>query len=174
MPAEVVLGCGLDVGVELDRERARRVGRELRRHEAMAKATSVLRRRDVSAQELDARLSRAHVDPTTRGQVVARLDEAGAVDDDRFASRRAQVLAERGAGDALIRHDLSGRGIAVESIEAAVSLLEPEPARAARVVERRGSSPKTMRYLAGKGFSEDAIESALEDGVAEDAPPVVF
>ena len=38
LPAEVVLRAGLDVGVELDRERARRVRRELRRHEAMAHA----------------------------------------------------------------------------------------------------------------------------------------
>jgi len=169
-----VLRCGLDFGVKLDRERARRVGRELRRHEAMSRATNLLRRRDVSAQELDARLARAQVDPTTRAEVVSRLDELGVVDDNRFASRRAQVLAERGAGDELIRHDLSGRGITVEGIEAALSQLEPESARAARIVERRGSSPKTVRYLAGKGFSEDAIESALEGAVAEDAPPVVF
>jgi SOS response regulatory protein OraA/RecX len=174
LPAEVVLRCGLDVGVELDRERARRVGRELRRHEALARATKVLRRRDVSAKELDARLARARVDPTTRAEVVTRLDEVGVVDDNRFASRRAQALAGRGAGDELIRHDLSARGVAVESIDAAVSLLEPEPARAARVVARRGSSPKTARYLAGKGFSEDAIESALEGAVADDARPVVF
>jgi regulatory protein len=160
--------------VELDRERARRVGRELRRHEAMARATNVLRRRDVSAKELDARLARAHVDPTTRAEVVTRLDEVGVIDDNRFASRRAQALAERGAGNDLIRHDLSGRGIVAESIEAAVSLLEPERARAARVVKRRGSSPKTARYLAGKGFSEDAIESTLDRAVAEDAPPDVF
>jgi regulatory protein len=174
LPAEVVLRSGLDVGVELDRERARRVARELRRHDAMTRATNVLRRRDVSVQELDARLERAHVDPTTRAEVVTRLDEVGAVDDERFASRRAEMLAERGAGDELIRHDLSGRGIAVEAVEAALEPLEPERARAARLVARRGSSAKTARYLAGKGFSEDAIESALAEAVAEDAPPAVF
>ena len=134
----------------------------------------MLRRRDVSLKELDARLERAHVDPSTRAEVVTRLDAVGAVDDSRFATGRAQLLAERGAGNALIRHDLSGRGIAVESIEAAVSLLEPEPVRAARVVERRGSSPKTARYLGAKGFAEDAIEAALTEAVAEDAPPAVF
>jgi regulatory protein len=174
LPAEVVLRSGLGVGVELDRERARRVGRELRRHQALARATNVLRRRDVSVKELDARLERAHVDPTTRAEVVTRLDEVGLIDDERFASGRAQVLAERGAGNELIRHDLSGRGIGGEVIEAAVGLLEPESTRAARVVERRGSSAKTGRYLAGKGFSGDAIESALDAPIAEDAPPAVF
>jgi regulatory protein len=174
LPAEVVLRAGLDVGVELDRERARRVRRELRRHEAMARAVGVVRRRDVSRAELDERLERAHVDPSTRAEVVTRLNDVGVVDDARFANQRAQALAERNAGDELIRHDLSGRGIAAESIEAAVSLLDPEPVRAARVVDRRGPGSKTARYLAGKGFSQDAIESACGEAVAEDAPPAVF
>jgi SOS response regulatory protein OraA/RecX len=161
------------VGVELDRERARRVRRELRRHEAMAKAASVIRRRDVSTAELDTRLERAHVDPATRGEVVERLSAAGAVDDVRFAEQRARGLAERNAGDLLIRHDLAARGISMETIEACIESLEPETARAQRVVERRGVGPKTARYLAGKGFSEDALEAAYGEAVAEDAPPVV-
>ena len=173
LPAEVVLRAALNVGVELDRERARRLRRELRRHDAMVKAAGVIRRRDVSRAELEDRLERAHVDPATRAAVVARLDDAGAVDDARFARHRAQSLSERSAGDLLIRHDLSGRGISSESIEAAIELLEPEPERAARVVLRRGAGLKTARYLAGKGFSEDAIASACSEAVAEDAPPAV-
>ena len=133
----------------------------------------MLRRRDVSAHELEERLERAVVDPVTRAELVTRLDDAGLVDDSRFAERRAQALAERNAGDDLIRHDLSARGVSAERIEAAVSLLEPEPVRAARIVERRGSGPKTARYLTGKGFSEDTVESALERVVADDAPPAV-
>jgi regulatory protein len=140
----------------------------------MGKAANVLRRRDVSAKELGERLERAHVDPATRSEVVARLDEVGVVDDERFARSRAQALAERHAGNAFIRHDLSERGLSAECVEAAIAPLEPEAVRAARVVERRGSSPKTARYLAGKGFSEDAIEAVLEEAIAEDAPPAVF
>jgi regulatory protein len=164
----------LDVGIEVDRERARRIRRELRRHEAMAKAAGVLRRREVSAAELEERLERARVDPATREEVVTRLGDAGAIDDARFAQARAESLAERNGGNLLIRHDLSGRGISAETVESAIALLEPETARAARVVEKRGAGPKTARYLAGKGFSEEAIESAYEEAVAEDAPPAVF
>ena len=36
-------------------------------------------------------------------------------------------------------------------------MLEPETARARRIVERRGPGPKTARYLLGKGFGEDSI-----------------
>jgi regulatory protein len=167
------LRAGLDLGVELDRPRARRVARELRRHEAMAKAAGVIRRRDVSTAELATRLERAQVDPATRSEVVERLSASGAIDDARFAEQRARSLAERNAGDLLIRHDLSNRGISREVVEAAIESLEPETDRARIVVERRGRGRKTARYLAGKGFSEDAIESACGEAVAEDAPPVV-
>jgi regulatory protein len=166
LPAEVVLRAGLDVGVELDRARARRVRQELRRHEAMEQAARVLRRRDVSAAELDARLDRARIAPAVRSETIERLTDAGAVDDARFARARAQALADRGAGDLLVRHDLAGRGIAAPAIEEAIALLEPERVRAARVCGRRGSGAKTARYLARKGFSEEAIESSCAEGVA--------
>jgi regulatory protein len=173
LPAEVVLRAGLDVGVELDRERARRVRRVLRRHEAMERAARALRSRDLSAAELDARLDRANVPPAARAEAIGRLTDAGAVDDDRFARSRAQALAGRGAGDSLVRHDLETRGIAAEAVEAAIESLEPEHVRAARLCARREAGPKTARYLARKGFSDDAIETSCAEAVAEHDPPVV-
>jgi regulatory protein len=173
LPAEAVLRAGLDVGVELDRERARRLRRELKRHETMERAARALRSRDLSAAELDARLDRAKVPSATRAEAIERLTAVGAVDDERFALSRAAALAERGAGNFLVRHDLETRGIAAGPIEAAIASLDPEHIRAARVCAARGRGPKTARYLARKGFSEDAIESAYADAVAEDGPPVV-
>jgi SOS response regulatory protein OraA/RecX len=168
-----VLAAGLDVGVELDRARARRVRRELVRHEAMTKAARSLASRNLTEKELTERLSRAEVGPAARGEALERLVRAGAVDDERFSSGRAAVLAERGAGDALIRHDLTGRGIAVELVQAALGALEPESARAVRIVERRGPSLKTARHLARKGYSRESIEGACGDAIAEGAPPAV-
>jgi regulatory protein len=139
----------------------------------MEQAASVLRRRDVSAAELHARLDRARIAPAARSETLERLTDAGAVDDARFARARAQALADRGAGDLLVRHDLAARGIAPAAIDDAVALLEPENVRAARICDRRGSGVKTARYLARKGFSEEAIESSCTEGVAEDGPPAV-
>lgn len=147
--------------------------RELKRHEAMTRAARALRSRDLSASELDARLDRANVAPATRAATIERLTDAGAVDDKRFAFSRAQALADRGAGDFLVRHDLELRGIPAEAIEVALASLEPETTRAARICLRRGAGPKTARYLARKGFSEDAIESSCAESVAEHDPPVV-
>jgi regulatory protein len=139
----------------------------------MEQAARVLRRRDLSAAELDVRLDRARIAPGARSETIARLTEAGAVDDARFASARARALADRGAGDLLVRHDLAARGIAPASIEEAIAALEPESVRAARICARRGRGATTARYLARKGFSEDAIESSCAEGIAEDAPPAV-
>ncbi len=169
LPAEVILASGLVVGAELGRERARRLNRELRRHEAMSRAARALARRDLSERELGERLERSRIGPAARDEAVARLAGVGIVDDERLARRRAELLAERGSGDALIRHDLAGRGIAQELVEAALAALEPEQARAVRILRERGSSLKTARYLVRKGFSEESIG----DPVAEDAPPAV-
>jgi SOS response regulatory protein OraA/RecX len=173
LPAEVLLAAGLDVGVELDRARVRRLRSELRRHEALARASRSIARRDLSQQELAERLARADITPVAREEAVGRLVEAGAVDDERLARNRAGLLAERGGGDALIRHDLLGRGIAAELVESAVAGLDPESLRAARIVERRGATPKTARYLGRKGFSDEAVESVCQEPVAEGAPPAV-
>ena len=139
----------------------------------MERAARALRSRDLSAAELDARLDRAKVAPAARAETIARLSEAGAVDDDRFARSRAQALAGRGAGDFLVRHDLESRGLSAEAVEAAIASLEPEVVRAAGICSRRGAGPKTAHYLARKGFSDDAIESACAEGIAEHDPPVV-
>jgi SOS response regulatory protein OraA/RecX len=139
----------------------------------MERAARVLRSRDLSVAELDARLDRARIAPALRGETIERLAEAGAVDDERFAESRARALADRGAGNLFVRHDLETRGVAPSAVEAAIELLDPESVRAARICARRGTGPKTARYLARKGFSEDAIETACTEGIAEQDTPAV-
>jgi len=74
---------------------------------------------------------------------------------------RAAGLADRGAGDALIRHDLALAGIDEDVIEHALAALDAEHARAERIVARRGADAKTARYLAGKGFSQDVVHAVV-------------
>jgi SOS response regulatory protein OraA/RecX len=139
----------------------------------MGRAARALGRRELSTTELDERLARSRVPPATRRETLSRLSEVAAVDDERFARHRAELLAERGSGDALIRHDLERRGIARELVVGALAALEPEEKRADRMVATRGATLKTARYLATKGFSEESIENACAKGIAEDAPPAV-
>ena len=168
LPAEVVLRAGLAAGVELERPLLRRLRRELRRHLALATATRALRARPLSARALDERLRRRRFVPRERAAALAVLQQAGFIDDERFASARAAALAERHSGDALIRHDLRHQGIDEDTIEQAVSSLQPESVRAVRAAASRTSPIAKARYLARRGFEDGAIEAAVGDAVAEE------
>jgi SOS response regulatory protein OraA/RecX len=169
LPVEVVVRVGLASGTELQRPLLRGLRRELRRHRALATATRALRSRPLSARRLDERLQRAGFVAGERAEALAVVRRAGFVDDERFAVARAELLASRDRSDALIRHDLLSQGIAGEAVERALDALEPEAARAARAAAaRRGGAAAKGRYLARRGFGEDAIEAALGSTVADE------
>jgi regulatory protein len=163
LPAESVLAAGLDAGVLLDRERVRRLRTELRRVEARSAALSALSRRDLSLAALRGRLAAEGVAPVDREAAVETMERAGLVDDRRFARERASALAARGAGDALIRDDLERRGLAGELVGEAIASVEAEADRARRILADQGSSPRVLRRLLAKGFSEDALDGLIAD-----------
>jgi regulatory protein len=132
--------------------------------DAVETALRALRHRDRSVAELDARLQERGVGETERQETLETLARIGYVDDERFARTRAEQLAARAAGDALIRHDLEGRGIDPELVVAVLDALEPERDRAHRIAATRGRSIKTTRYLASRGFGHDALEAVVAGG----------
>jgi regulatory protein len=133
-------------------------------------AARALRHRDRSREEIDGRLRRAGVADAARLDALEALERVGYVDDARFAVGRAAALAERGYGDAAIRHDLEGRGVEGATIAAALEQLEQEVERARALVGRLGASLQTANRLARKGFTEDSLEGAGLDGVPETEP----
>jgi regulatory protein len=161
LPVDVVARAGLSEGRQLDRPALRLLGRELRRAEALSVAARALRTRELSGQRLAELLAAAAVAPAAAAESLDLLAGAGLVDDRRFARGRAEALAERGWGDAAIEHDLERQGIDPELVRAALEELADELERARKVVERRGRSPKTARYLASKGFGEEAVGVAV-------------
>jgi regulatory protein len=168
LPEEVVVRAGLSDGIALDRPILRTLRRELRRHRALAAATRALRTRSLSKRRLDERLRRAGFVAHERAEALAILSRAGFVDDERFALARAELLAGRGAGDALIRHELRNQGVDEETNARALSALEPEAIRATRAAAAKGRGVAAARYLARRGFGEEAIEAAVDDIVAGD------
>lgn len=168
LPAVVVARTLLRVGIELDRPRARELRRELRRAEALGVAARALRHRDLSAGGVAARLEHAGVAAPDAEEALATLQEVGWVDDARFATRRAEVLAERGWGDAAIAAELERQAVARDAADGAVAALPPEHERADAIVARRGAGARTAAYLARRGFGEDAVERAAGPSVAED------
>ena len=167
LPVDVAVVVGLAVGERLDRARLRALRRELRRHEALAAAAGALRHRDLSRRALDARLARRSVAPPERGEALKVLERAGILDDARFGSTRAQILAERGWGDAAIRADLERQALPDDLIGPALEALPPESERARALVLRHGVGLATARRLARKGFGDDAIEAAAGPAIAD-------
>ncbi len=162
LPAGVVVRAELRVGRRLDRESARRLARELRRANALARATRALSARDRSRGELVARLDEAGVSEAAREEALSSLEAAGLLDDGRVAESRAGELARRGYGDAAIRVDLQRRRISSETISAAIEELEPEAERARRVLEGKEQTPAVLRRLASRGFSRDTLETIAD------------
>jgi regulatory protein len=167
IPVDVAARSGLAPGLELDRERLRTLGRELRRSEAVAAAARVLARRDHSEQSVREALERKGIRGPEREEAVATLRRHGALDDERFAHARAGSLADRGLGDAAIRFRLERDGIEPESLEHVLAALEPERDRAVRLAARRGATTRTARWLAARGFATESIEAAI-GGIADD------
>ena len=168
LPATVVVRAELRVGRRLDRESARLLARELRRANALTRATRALSSRDRSRGELVARLDEAGVPETARDEALRSLEASGFVDDARMAESRARDMARRGYGDAAIRSDLRTRRIDSETISAAIENLEPEAERVLSIVEGKERTPAMLRRLASRGFSRDSLE-ALAVSLASDA-----
>jgi SOS response regulatory protein OraA/RecX len=160
---EAVLETRLAVGRELDRSCARALARALRRQRAESVALRALARHDRSRASLDARLAGAGVAAAERQHVLGRAERSGLVDDARFAATRAHQLAERGFGDLLVLADLERQGVDEHVARDAVVALDPEADRAARIIARRGATPQTLRYLASRGFGEEALEAFVAD-----------
>ena len=129
--------------------------------DGLERALSALERRERSTAQVERYLAERGVDDAEREAILETLSRTSLVDDRRFAETRASSLAERGAGDVRIRHDLAQAGIDRDVIGDVLGALPAELERAERIAARRGVSPKTARYLAGKGFSEEVVRAAV-------------
>jgi SOS response regulatory protein OraA/RecX len=128
---------------------------------AVETALRALRHRDLSFRELEQRLREKGFDKAERAEALETLERTGLLDDVRFAESRARSLAHRGASDAAIRYALGVAGVAREVADDAMQALEPEAERAKAIAARRGSGPKTARYLRGKGFSDEVVAGVV-------------
>jgi len=163
---EALARAGISKGTDLDRPRLRTLVHELRRARALGVAGRALERRDLSEQRVRERLARAGIAPAGTDEAVGMLRGLGVLDDRRFAAARAATLAKRGLGDAAIRFDLELQGVEGAVLEEALSEVEPERDRAKRIVSSRGEGGATARYLARRGFGEDAVEAAAATSIA--------
>ncbi len=135
--------------------------------DAFGAVVAALARRDLTAAELEERLTRAGFDADARADAIERAAAAGYLDDERVAFERARRLAERNASDEAIRSELARRGLPDETVEAALGALTPEEERAARLSRSVGGGPRAARALLRKGFPEDLVERVVSPHIAE-------
>ena len=139
---------------------------------ALEAAAKALAHRDRSAANLTAYLEQQGTAPEEASRAVERLQQAGYVDDTRYASSRAEALARRGYGDDAVRCDLERDGVCAEDVEAALAALAPERERASSLLRAAKSPAAALRRLASKGFSRDSIEAAVAGLPADELPGV--
>jgi SOS response regulatory protein OraA/RecX len=167
LPSDVVVRAGLTVGRALDRPALRLLRRELRYDEGLRAAARALRGRELSRRRLGERLAQK-VPPAAAAESLATLERSGFVDDARVSRLRASALAERGYGDEAIRHRLRAEGFDEAAVAAALAELAPELERAHALIARRGTGPRTARYLAARGFGDEAMEAVLGAAFGQD------
>ena len=158
IPLTAAARSGLHVGKRLERNDLRLLGRELRRAEALNKATRMLARRPLPKALLEERLVRKGVAPAALEQAVGALEQAKYLDDHAYALERACSLAERGYGDGAVHYILEQERVGSELIEEAITSLEPELERAREIAATIPDRKRLLGRLARRGFDPDTIE----------------
>jgi regulatory protein len=131
--------------------------------DAVDAAARALARRDRSEAGVLGVLRRKGIPEDEAAEAVETLRRLGALDDARFAAASATALARRGFGDRAILFRLGREGVDRELATEALASLEPEAGRARALVARRGASPRTARWLTGRGFAREAVEAAIAE-----------
>jgi regulatory protein len=137
---------------------------------AIDRAVRALARRDHSVASLRAKLERAGITGSAQAAAIHTLEQAGYLDDARYARDRAAQLAARGYGDLRIRAELGAQGVDRDSAEAAVATLDNESERARREAAKVGGGVRALRTLARRGFSPEAMETVSRGAIADDLP----
>ncbi len=142
--------------------------------EAYEAALTSLDRSARTAHDLASALRRrGYVQPAIDA-VLARLTENGLIDDARYARRMAELSASKPVGLYAFKRKLRAKGICDDDAEEALSAFDDDQQRAAALLAaqklyrkyealpEREARAKLSQALARRGFSWDAIESAVE------------
>jgi regulatory protein len=136
---------------------------------ARALAVALLARRGFASQEMREKLAAKGYAPETVAEVIVELGRAGLLNDERYAQDFVTYRAGHGQGPVRIAVELRRRGLAAESIDAALAS-GPDWCALARKVCRAKFGPEAptswperarqARFLQYRGFSSDHIRSA--------------
>ena len=136
------------------------------------RALAMLARREHTRAEMARKLSPHAESPEQVDQLLDALIARGWLSETRFAESRANTLTRK-FGSRKIEHDLRSRGVSADVVEQTVARALSEELENCRAAWRRkfGVLPqdaaergRQMRFLAGRGFSADAVRQVLKAG----------
>ena len=159
-------------GVPFDRESFDVFLRERAYPFAMEKAVALLASRARTEKEIADALRQNAYPEQTVARVMARLHEAGYLDDEDFAGQWAASRASKGLGTRRIRMELRQKGVDPDTIESAISAVDEEERmdgamRAAQKAARgkdlsqAAERQKVLAALARRGYDFALARAAL-------------
>ncbi len=136
------------------------------------RALSLLARREHTRAELLRKLG-PHAESAAEIEVLLdQLTARGWLSEQRFAESRANALSRK-FGSRKIEYDLKSRGVSADVVDRAVEQAQAREFENCRAAWQRkfGELPKDaaergrqMRFLAGRGFSAEAVRQVLKTG----------
>jgi regulatory protein len=139
------------------------------------RALAMLARREHTRAEMTRKLFPHAESPEQVEQLLDALVARGWLSETRFAESRANALARK-FGSRKIEHDLRNRGVSAEVVEHAVEQTHGQELDNCRAAWQKkfGALPRDaaergrqMRFLAGRGFSAEAVRQVLKGGDAD-------
>ena len=139
------------------------------------RALAMLARREHTRAEMTRKLAPHCEFPEQIEQLLDALAARGWLSEVRFAESRAHTLARK-FGSRKIEYDLRSRGVSAEVVEHAVERALTQELDNCRAAWQRkfGVLPQSaaergrqMRFLAGRGFSAEAVRQVLKAGDAD-------
>lgn len=139
------------------------------------RALAMLARREHTRAEMMRKLAPHSESPEQVEQLLDALVARGWLSETRFAESRANALARK-FGSRKIEYDLRSRGVSAEVVEHAVEQARTQELKNCRAAWQRkfGVLPQSaaergrqMRFLAGRGFSAEAVRQVLKAGDAD-------
>lgn len=132
----------------------------------------MLARREHTRAEMTRKLSPHSESPEQVEQLLDALTARGWLSETRFAESRANVLARK-FGSGKIAYDLRSRGVSAEVVERTLEQTRAQELANCRTAWQKkfGALPqdaaergRQARFLAGRGFSAEAVRRVLKSG----------
>ena len=159
-------------GTPFDRESFSAFLRERAYPFAMEKAVALLASRARTEKEIADALRQNAYPEQTVARVMARLIEAGYLDDGDFAGQWAASRSAKGMGERRIRMELRQKGVDADTIERALSSVDEDEqmdgalkaaqkAARGKDLSQPSDRQKVLAALARRGYAYDVARSAL-------------